>query len=66
MREQFKGFNQLVGLLCTGALMDGNLLGKGNLIFCCTGQTDPNFWQIKKIILILHTQFSIFYNLYFL
>ena len=43
MREQLKGFNQLVGLLCTGALMDGNLLGKGNLIFCCTGQTDPNF-----------------------
>ena len=28
--------------------------GKGNLIFCCTGPTDPNFRQIKVIILISH------------
>ena len=26
-------------------------MGEGNLIFCCTGPTDPNFRQIKVIIL---------------
>ena len=42
-------------------------LDEGNLIFCCTGTTDPNFWQIKIIIviLILHKIFLFFYNLYF-
>ena len=24
-----------------------NMLGEGNLIFCCTGPTDLNFWQVK-------------------
>ena len=42
------------------------IIGEGNLIFCCTGPTDRNFWQIKiTIILISHTNFSFFYNWYF-
>ena len=32
-------------------------LGEGNLIFCCTGPTDPNFRQIKIIVLISHIGF---------
>ena len=39
-------------------------LDKGNLILCCMGPTDPDFWQIKRI-LISHTIFTFFYNLYF-
>ena len=38
-------------------------LYEGNFIFCCTGQTDPNFRQIKIIIisiLILHNFFLLF------
>ena len=27
-----------------------------NLIFCCTGPTDPNFWQIKIIITLKSLQ----------
>ena len=34
-------------------------LGEGNLIFCCTGPNDHNFWQIKiVIILISHINIS--------
>ena len=34
-------------------------LGEGNLIFCCTGPNDRNFWQIKiVIILISHINIS--------
>ena len=36
-------------------------LGEGNSIFCCTGPTDPNFWQIKiTIIRISHANFYFF------
>ena len=30
-----------------------NSKGEGNLIFCCTGLTDLNFWNIKIIIIII-------------
>ena len=39
-------------------------LYEGNFIFCCTGQTDPNFRQIKIIIisiLILHIIFFLLF-----
>ena len=40
-----------------------DMIGEGNLIFCCTGPTDRNFWQIKiTIILISHTNSSFFTN----
>ena len=43
------------------------VLDEGNLIFCFTGQNNLNFWQIKIIIILIsHTNFSFFYNLYFL
>ena len=34
-------------------------LWEDNLIFCCT-DPNPNFWQIKIIILILHTNIFLF------
>ena len=40
-------------------------LGKGNLIFCCKGPTNPNFWQIKIIILISHTNLHIHSHTFF-
>ena len=41
-------------------------LGKGNLIFCCTSWTDPTFWQIKIIIILIsNINFSFFDNLDF-
>ena len=36
-----------------------SVLGEEHLIFCCTGPTDPNFWQIK-IIMILISHINIF------
>ena len=42
-------------------------LNEGNLIFCCRGLTDPNFWQIKTIIILIsHTNFSVFLQFIFL
>ena len=35
-------------------LICGTDLGEGNFIFCCTGTTDSNFWQIKIIRLTSH------------
>ena len=29
------------------------ILGKGNLIFCCTDLTDPKFWQIKTTMILI-------------
>ena len=29
------------------------ILGEGNLIFCCTGPTHPNFHHIKIIIILI-------------
>ena len=29
-----------------------SLLAESNLIFCCTCPTDPNFWKIKKMIIL--------------
>ena len=43
-----------------GTNNDDTNLGKGNIIFCCTGLTNPYFWQIKIIIVISHTNFSFF------
>ena len=38
-----------------------NSKGEGNLIFCCTGLTDPNFWNIKIIIIMIsHIYISFF------
>ena len=38
-------------------------LGKGNLIFYCTGLTNPKFWMIKiKVILILYIFYSDLYS----
>ena len=37
-----------------------NYLGEGNLIFCCMGPTDSNFWQIKVMIIILISHVDIF------
>ena len=31
---------------------------KAAYFFCCTGPTDPNFWQIKIMILISHVNIS--------
>ena len=48
----------------TGPEEDRNfitLLGKGNLIFCCAGPTDPIFWKIKIIILISHIFFFLLF-----
>ena len=39
-------------------------LGEGNLIFCCTGPTDSNFWEIKIIILISYIKIFLF-TIYF-
>ena len=39
-------------------------LGKGNLIFCCTGLTNPNFHKIK-ITVISHLNIFDFYHLFF-
>ena len=40
-------------IVSTDRIISG--LGEGNLLFCCCAcPTDPNFWQIKTIILILH------------
>ena len=44
-----------------GTNNDDNNLGKGNIIFCCAGLTNPYFWQIKIIIVISHTNFSFFF-----
>ena len=35
--------------------------GEGNWFFCCTGPTDPKFWQIKIIIIILILMLSLFF-----
>ena len=32
----------------------------GNLIFCCTGPSDPHFWQNKIIILFFYINISFF------
>lgn len=39
------------------------LLCKGNLIFCCNGPTDSNFWQITNII-ILTSHANIFLKIF--
>ena len=38
------------------------LQGEGNLIFYCMGPTDPTFWQIK-IIMILISHINIFFTI---
>ena len=42
------------------------LQGERNLIICCTGQANPNFWQsiiiIIKIIIILISQMNLFFT----
>ena len=42
-------------------------LGKGNLIFCCTDPTDPNFQQIKIVIIVIsHINiFDVYYLFFF-
>ena len=38
-------------------------LCEDNLIFCCTGPINLNFWQIKIVVLISHI--NIFLTIYF-
>ena len=40
------------------------LTGEGNLIFCYTSLTNPNFWQIKIIILLI-SNINIFFTIDF-
>ena len=42
-------------------------LGEGNLIFCCTDPTDPNFQKIKIIIIVIsHINiFDVYYLFFF-
>ena len=40
------------------------ILGKGNLIFCCTDSTDPNFREIKITITLISHKYFCFYNLF--
>ena len=38
---------------------------KAACFFCYTGPTDPNFWQIKIMIMISHVNISFLYYAYF-
>ena len=40
------------------------ILGKGSLFFCCMDPTEPNFWQMK-MILISHKNFFFFTTYFF-
>ena len=42
-----------------------SLFGEGNLIFCCTGATDPNFWEIKIIVILTLHKNTFVFTIYF-
>ena len=64
LRLRFSRFRNFIMKRRNSLASKKNLLGEGNLIFCCTGPSDPNFWQIKTIILTLHITmcFTIYFS----